>query len=49
MTEREPVDGHRMPLDDLEDGRWLEPDDPRRLEAERRLGRLFDQDDPDGA
>ena len=49
--ETEPVDGHdRIPLDDDEDGRWLDRDDPRRLEAERRRGRLFDQDaEPDGA
>jgi hypothetical protein len=40
----EPVDRHRGPLDDDEDGRWLEADDPRRLEAERRRGRPFDED-----
>ena len=43
--EREPVDFHRGPLDDDEDGRWLERDDPRRLEAERRRGRRFDEDE----
>jgi hypothetical protein len=43
--DREPVDLHRGPLDDDEDGRWLERDDPRRVEAERRRGRPFDQDE----
>jgi hypothetical protein len=45
--EREPVDGHVGPLEDLEDGRWLERDDERRLEAETVRGRPFDQD-PEG-
>jgi hypothetical protein len=45
--DNEPVDGHRGPLDDDEDGRWLERDDPRRIEAERRRGRPFDQDEGD--
>jgi hypothetical protein len=43
----EPVDQHRGPLDRDEDGRWLNPDDPRRIEAERRLGRSFDADSLD--
>jgi hypothetical protein len=46
--EHEPVDLHRGPLDDDEDGRWLERDDPRRVEAELRRGRPFDQDDEIG-
>jgi hypothetical protein len=29
-------DDHRPPLDDPSDARWLEPDDPRRREVERR-------------
>jgi hypothetical protein len=41
--EREPVDIHRGPLDEDEDGRWLERDDPRRLAAEKRRGRPFDE------
>jgi hypothetical protein len=41
----EHVDLHRGPLDDDEDGRWLERHDPRRIEAERRRGRPFDVDD----
>ena len=40
----EPVDLHRGPLDDDEDGRWLDRDDPRRIEAERRRGRPFDDE-----
>jgi hypothetical protein len=41
----EPTDGHRtIPLDRDEDGRWLEVGDPRRTEAERRLGRKFEED-----
>ena len=47
--EREPVDPHRGPLDDDEDGRWLDRRDPRRIEAERRRGRRFDDDEPDEA
>lgn len=44
--EEEVVDSHRgMPLDDDEDGRWLDSDDPRRLEAEHRRGRPFDDDE----
>jgi hypothetical protein len=42
--EFEPVDRHRGPLDDDEDGRWLEPRDSRRINAERRRGELFDAD-----
>ena len=41
-----PADDHRrIPLDDLEDGRYLEADDPRRLEAERVRGRPFTLED----
>jgi hypothetical protein len=43
--DHEPSDPHRGPLDDDEDGRFLERDDPRRLEAERRRGRPFDEGD----
>jgi hypothetical protein len=42
--ESEPVDAHRGPLDNDEDGRFLDRDDPRRLEAERRGGRSFDDE-----
>jgi hypothetical protein len=42
----EPVDRHEGPLDDIEDGRYLRRDDPRRHEAERRRARRFD-DEPD--
>jgi hypothetical protein len=38
----EPVDRHRGPLDNLEDGRWLKRDDPRRIEAELVRGAPFD-------
>jgi hypothetical protein len=41
----EPVDHHEIPLDDIEDGRFLRRDDPRRLDAERRRGRPFDESD----
>jgi hypothetical protein len=42
----EPVDDHRrIPLDDDEDGRWLQRDDPRRLAAEERRGKRFDSDE----
>jgi hypothetical protein len=37
----EPFDPHTGPLDDDEDGRFLEENDPRRIEAEARLGRRF--------
>ena len=51
--DEEPVDSHKaIPLDDDYDGRWLERDDPRRLEAEHRRGRPFDDDeeeDPNGS
>ena len=40
--DREPVDRHRGPLDDDEDGRYLEPDDPRRIAAERRRRRPYE-------
>ena len=43
--EEEPVDHHRGPLDRDEDGRFLDRDDPRRLEAEERLGKRFDPSD----
>lgn len=43
--EEEPVDHHRGPLDNDEDGRWLDRDDPRRLAAEERRGRRFDDDE----
>jgi hypothetical protein len=38
---REFFDAHIGPLDDDEDGRFLEENDPRRIEAEARLGRRF--------
>ena len=43
--EREPVDRHRGPLDDDEDAQFLERDDPRRVEVERRRGRPFERGD----
>lgn len=46
--EDEPSDPHSGPLDDDEDGRYLSPFDPRRIEAERRRGRPFDQDEGKG-
>jgi hypothetical protein len=42
--DRDPADTHTGPLDDDEDGRFLPRDDPRRLEAEERRGRPFDQE-----
>lgn len=43
--DEDPADDHRrIPLDNDEDGRWLDPDDPRRVEAEKRLGRLFEEE-----
>lgn len=42
--DEEPVDHHRGPLDRDEDGRWLDRDDPRRIAAEERLGRRFEDD-----
>jgi hypothetical protein len=41
----EPGDPHRGPLDDDEDGRYLDPGDVRREDAERRRGQPFDQDE----
>jgi hypothetical protein len=44
--DEEPEDNHQtIPLDDDEDGRWLDSNDPRRLEAEHRRGRPFDDDE----
>jgi hypothetical protein len=40
-----PSDMHVMPLDDEEDGRYLERGDLRRVAAERLRGRSFDEDD----
>jgi hypothetical protein len=40
-----PSDPHTPPLDDDDDARWLDPDDPRRRDIEHRRGRRFDQDD----
>jgi hypothetical protein len=46
VIDGEPTDAHRaIPLDNDEDGRWLDRDDPRRLAAEERLGRKFDDDE----
>jgi hypothetical protein len=41
----ERTDRHDGPLDDDDDGRWLDPADPRRLGAERRRGRPFAEDE----
>ena len=42
---REPFDPHLIePLDDEDDGRWLDPADFRRLAIERRRGRPFDEE-----
>jgi len=47
--DREPSDPHLIsPLDQDDDGRWLDPADPRRLDAERRRGRPFTDDDGRG-
>ena len=44
--DREPSDPHLIsPLDQDDDGRWLDPADTRRLDAERRRGRPFADDD----
>ena len=37
--DREPVDLHRGPLDDEEDAKWLDRDDPRRRRMEERRAR----------
>jgi hypothetical protein len=37
-----------LALDDDEDGRFLPADDPRRAEAEQRLGKPFDQETGEG-
>jgi hypothetical protein len=37
----ERADPHEGPLDDDEDARYLQPDDPRRIAALRRLGGTF--------
>jgi len=37
--DREPVDLHRGPLDDDDDIRWLDKDDPRRRRVEERRAR----------
>lgn len=41
---REPFDAHQGPLDDDDDARYLLPDDPRRVEVERRRGRRFGEE-----
>ena len=41
---REPFDPHMGPLDDEEDGRFLDPVDPRRRAAEAARGRPFGED-----
>lgn len=44
--ETEPSDPHLIePLDDEDDGRFLDPTDPRRLAIERKRGRPFRDDD----
>jgi hypothetical protein len=42
---REPFDAHLPPLDDEDDARYLDPDDPRRVEVERRRGQAVKWDD----
>jgi hypothetical protein len=42
---REPFDAHVMPLDDIDDARFLDPTDPRRLEVEKYRGRKFGEDE----
>ena len=42
--DHELADQHRGPLDNDDDGRWLDRDDPRRIDAERRRGRAFDEE-----
>jgi hypothetical protein len=41
--DQEPADMHVGPLDTDDDARYLKPDDPRRLDAERRRGRPFEE------
>ena len=43
--DEEPSDHHRGPLDNDEDGRFLDRDDPRRQAAEERRGHPFDDDE----
>jgi hypothetical protein len=38
---REPFDPHMIPLEDDDDAKYLQDDDPRRIEVERRRGRAF--------
>jgi hypothetical protein len=45
----EPVDEHLGPLDNDDDGRFLDRDDPRRIDAELRRGRPFDEEPDRGA
>jgi hypothetical protein len=44
---REPFDAHMGPLDNPDDARYLDPVDPRRLDAERRRGHPFDTEEFD--
>jgi hypothetical protein len=44
QPELERSDPHEMPLDDDDDGRYLDRQDPRRLDAERRRGRPFEDE-----
>jgi hypothetical protein len=45
--EEEPFDPHNGPLDDDEDGRFLEENDPRRIQAEAKRGRRFKDEEGD--
>lgn len=40
----EPYDAHVGPLDDDEDARFLQENDPRRIEIEAKRGRRFEED-----
>jgi hypothetical protein len=42
---REPFDPHQGPLDNEDDAQYLKPEDPRRVEVERRRGRRFGEED----
>lgn len=44
---REPFDAHIGPLDDDDDGRFLDPADPRRRAIEEQRRRPFNADEED--
>lgn len=42
----EPADLHMGPLDDVDDARFLDPVDPRRMAIERQRGIPFNAEEP---